>query len=29
LEKPGKDVEHIIRTVKHVRTLPLTVGKKP
>jgi phosphate uptake regulator len=29
LESPGKDVEHIIRTVKHMRTLPFTVGKKP
>jgi phosphate uptake regulator len=28
LEKPGKDVENIIRTVKHMRTLPLTVRKK-
>ncbi|MEM2971224.1 MAG: PhoU domain-containing protein [Candidatus Bathyarchaeia archaeon] len=24
LEKPGRDVENIIRSVKHVRTLPLT-----
>jgi phosphate uptake regulator len=28
LEKPGKDVEDIIRTVKHVRTLSLTGKKK-
>jgi phosphate uptake regulator len=28
LEKPSKDVENIIRTVKHVRTLPLTTRKK-
>ncbi|MEM2937263.1 MAG: PhoU domain-containing protein [Candidatus Bathyarchaeia archaeon] len=27
LEKPSKDVESIIRTVKHVRTVPLTVKK--
>jgi len=28
LEQPSKEVENIIRTVKHVRTLPLTVKKK-
>ena len=28
LEKPSKDVENIIRTVKHVRTLPLTPSRK-
>ncbi|MCS7114805.1 MAG: phosphate uptake regulator PhoU [Candidatus Bathyarchaeota archaeon] len=28
LEKPSKDVEEIIRTVKHVRTVPLTVKKR-
>ncbi|MEM2994685.1 MAG: PhoU domain-containing protein [Candidatus Bathyarchaeia archaeon] len=28
LEKPSKDVENIIRSVKHVRTLPLTAKKK-
>jgi phosphate uptake regulator len=27
LEKPSKDVENIIRTVKHVRTLPLTAKR--
>ncbi|MEM2912202.1 MAG: PhoU domain-containing protein [Candidatus Bathyarchaeia archaeon] len=27
LEKPSKDVENIIRTVKHVRTLPLAAKK--
>jgi len=28
LEKPGKDVEDIIRTVTHMRTLPLRVRKR-
>lgn len=28
LEKPSKEVESIIRTVKHMRTLPLTTSKK-
>ncbi len=28
LEKPSKEVENIIRTVKHMRTLPLTTSKK-
>lgn len=28
LEKPSKDVENVIQTVKHVRTLPLTERKK-
>ena len=28
LEKPSKDVENIIQTVKHLRTLPLTASRK-
>ncbi|MEM2419976.1 MAG: hypothetical protein QXL38_03205, partial [Candidatus Bathyarchaeia archaeon] len=28
LEKPSKDVEEIIRTVKHVRTVPLAMKKR-
>lgn len=28
LEKPSKDAENLIRTVKHVRTVPLTIKKK-
>lgn len=28
LERPSKDVENIVRTVRHVRTLPLSIKKK-
>jgi hypothetical protein len=28
LERPSKDVENIVRTVRHVRTLPLPIKKK-